>query len=183
MKIKNFKIAGLKLIKTKIHYDKRGFFKEIYKEKILKKKFLFYVMSYSKKNVLRGLHLQTKKPQAKLITVMNGKILDVAVDLRKKSKNFGKYYSIIISKKSNFSLYIPEGFAHGFLTLTGSAEFLYKTNNYYSAESERSILWKDNVINIQWPSLGTIKPILTEKDMASPSFNEAELPFPEQLRI
>ena len=90
MKIKNFKIVGLKLIKTQIHYDKRGFFKEIYKEKILKKKFLFHVMSYSKKNVLRGLHLQTKKPQAKLITVMNGKILDVAVDLRKKSKNFGK---------------------------------------------------------------------------------------------
>ena len=91
MKIKNLKISGLKLIKTKIHHDKRGFFKEIYKDKILKKKFIFNVMSYSKKNVLRGLHLQTKKSQAKIITVMNGKILDVAVDLRKKSKNFGKY--------------------------------------------------------------------------------------------
>ena len=161
MKIKNLKISGLKLIKTKIHHDKRGFFKEIYKDKILKKKFIFNVMSYSKKNVLRGLHLQTKKSQAKIITVMNGKILDVAVDLRKKSKNFGKYYSIIISKNSDFSLYIPEGFAHGFLCLSKECTISYACTNYRDKSSEKTLDWKDKKVNIKWPIK---KPILSSKD-------------------
>ena len=111
MKIKKTKIKGLLIIKTKIYKDKRGSLKEVYQNRLIKKKsFIFDVMSVSKKNVLRGLHIQTKNSQAKLITVTNGKIFDVAVDLRKNSKTFGKFYSIIISEESDFSLYIPETF-------------------------------------------------------------------------
>ena len=102
MKLENVKIKGLKIIKSKIYKDKRGFLREVYKNKLLKDTFLFDVMSHSKKNVLRGLHIQTKKLQAKIITVTYGKILDVAVDLRKNSKTFGKYFSIIISQNSEF---------------------------------------------------------------------------------
>ena len=132
------KIKDIKKVKTKIFKDKRGFFKEIYKNKILKKKFIFDVMSYSKKGVLRGLHIQTKFPQAKLITVTSGKIMDVAVDLRKNSKSFGKYYSTIISQDSDFSLFIPEGFAHGFLCLSQTCTINYKCSEYRNKKSEKT---------------------------------------------
>ena len=126
MKIKNVNITGLKIIKTKIFFDNRGFFKEVFRNNLIKKNFKFDVMSSSKKNVIRGLHIQTKKPQAKVITVVSGKIMDVAVDLRKNSKTFGKYYSLIISDKSEYSFYIPEGFAHGFLCLSDKCKVYYK---------------------------------------------------------
>ena len=129
MKIISTKIKDIKKIKTKIFRDKRGFFKEIYQNKLLKKNFIFDVMSYSKKGVLRGLHIQTKLPQAKIITVTNGKIMDVAVDLRKNSKTFGKYFSVIISQDSDFSLFIPAGFAHGFLCLSKKCNINYKYQN------------------------------------------------------
>ena len=118
MKLINTKIKGLKLIKSQIYNDKRGYLRETFINKLFKKNFVFDVMSFSKKGVLRGLHIQTIKPQAKIITVTHGKILDVVVDLRKKSKSFGKYFSIVISDKSDFSFYIPEGFAHGFLCIS-----------------------------------------------------------------
>ena len=127
MKLVKTKIEdGPKLLISDIYKDNRGFLRETFNEKILKKKFPFDIMSYSKKNVLRGLHIQLKKPQAKLITVTHGKIFDVAVDLRKKSKTFGKYVSQIISQNSNFSFYIPEGFAHGFLCLSDKCTVNYK---------------------------------------------------------
>ena len=118
MKIIKTKIKDLLILKTNIYKDKRGFFKEVFRKKILNKKFIFDCLSYSKKNILRGLHMQLKKPQAKLITVVRGKILDVVVDLRKNSKTFGKTFKIEISENSNFSLFIPGGFAHGFLCLS-----------------------------------------------------------------
>lgn len=155
------KIKDIKKVKTKIFKDKRGFFKEIYKNKILKKKFIFDVMSYSKKGVLRGLHIQTKFPQAKLITVTSGKIMDVAVDLRKNSKNFGKYYSTIISQDSDFSLFIPEGFAHGFLCLSRTCTISYKCSEYRNKKSEKTLRWDDVQTNIKWP---VKKPILSLKD-------------------
>ena len=155
------KIKDIKKVKTKIFKDKRGFFKEIYKNKILKKKFIFDVMSYSKKGVLRGLHIQTKFPQAKLITVTSGKIMDVAVDLRKNSKNFGKYYSTIISQDSDFSLFIPEGFAHGFLCLSRTCTISYKCSEYRNKKSEKTLRWDDEQVNIKWP---VKKPILSLKD-------------------
>ena len=155
------KIKDIKKVKTKIFKDKRGFFKEIYKNKILKKKFIFDVMSYSKKGVLRGLHIQTKFPQAKLITVTSGKIMDVAVDLRKNSKSFGKYFSTIISQDSDFSLFIPEGFAHGFLCLSQTCTINYKCSEYRNKKSEKTLRWDDVQTNIKWP---VKKPILSLKD-------------------
>ena len=162
MKLVNTKIKdGPKLLISDIYKDNRGFLRETFNEKILKKKFPFDIMSYSKKNVLRGLHIQLKKPQAKLITVTHGKIFDVAVDLRKKSKTFGKYVSQIISQNSNFSFYIPEGFAHGFLCLSDKCTVNYKCSNYREPKSEKTLSWNDKNISINWPIK---KPILSTKD-------------------
>ena len=125
MKIIKTKFKGLKIIKSKIYYDNRGYFREIAKKKILDKNFLFDCMSQSKKNVLRGLHFQKKNPQAKLVTVAYGKIFDVAVDLRKNSKTFGKYFSIILSDNVGISIIIPEGFAHGFYCMSSKCIVYY----------------------------------------------------------
>ena len=162
MKLINTKIKDLKIIKTQIYKDKRGFLKEVFQKKILNNKdFPFDIMSYSKKNVLRGLHIQLNKPQAKIITVTHGKIFDVAVDLRKKSKTFGKYFSLIISDKDDFSFFIPEGFAHGFMCLSKECTVNYKCSNYRDQKSEKTILWNEKKLNIRWPSK---KPILSNKD-------------------
>ena len=170
MKLINTKIKSLKIIKTNIYKDKRGFLKEVFKKKILNNKdFPFDVMSFSKKNVLRGLHIQTKKFQAKIITVTHGKIFDVAVDLRKKSKTFGKYYSLIISDKDDFSFYIPEGFAHGFLCLSKECTINYKCSNYRNKSSEKTIAWNDKKLKIKWPIK---KPILSKKDTHGYSLDE-----------
>ena len=163
MKLINTKIKdGPKIIKTIIYKDKRGFLKETFNNRLFKNKnFPFDIMSYSKKNVLRGLHLQLKKPQSKIITVTHGKIFDVAIDLRKNSKTFGKYVSIVISDTDNFSFFIPEGFAHGFLCLSKKCTVNYKCSNYRNAKSERTLSWNDKKIDIKWPIK---KPILSKKD-------------------
>ena len=169
MKIIKTKIKGLVLLSTNIYKDRRGFFKEIEKEKILKKKFVFDCFSYSKKNTLRGLHLQTKNSQAKIVTVVQGKILDVVVDLRKKSKTYGNYFSIRISQDSNFSIYIPENFAHGFLCLSKECAVYYKCTKYRDKNSETTIKWNDNKLNIKWPIR---RPILSEKDKQGIKFDD-----------
>jgi len=169
MKIIKTNIKDLILLETNVYKDNRGFFKEVEKNRILKKKFVFDCFSYSKKNTLRGLHLQTKKSQAKIITVVQGKILDVVVDLRKKSKTFGKFFSIEISQDSNFSLFIPENFAHGFLCLSKNCAVYYKCTNYRDKKSETTIKWNDKSLNIKWP---ISKPILSKKDKMGLSFNE-----------
>ena len=162
MKLINTKLQGPKIIKSIIYKDKRGYLKETYQKKILKDlDFPFDVMSFSKKNVLRGIHIQTKNLQAKIITVTYGKIFDVAVDLRPKSKTFGKYVSLTISNKDDFSFYIPKGFGHGFLCLSKECTINYKCSNYRDAKSEVTINWKDQLININWP---VKKPILSFKD-------------------
>ena len=162
MKLLKTKIDGPKIIKTNIYRDNRGFLKEVYKKNIFYNlDFPFDVMSYSKKNVLRGLHIQTKNSQAKIITVTHGKIFDVAVDLRKKSKTFGKYVGITISQNDDFSFYIPEGFAHGFLCLSAECTVNYKCSRYREVSSEKTLSWNDKKINIKWPIK---KPILSNKD-------------------
>ena len=161
MRLLKTKIKDLLIIKTNIYKDNRGFFKEIEKFKILKKKFIFDCLSFSKKNTLRGLHLQRKKQQAKIITVAQGKILDVVVDLRKKSKTYGKHFSIEISHNSDFSLFIPSGFAHGFLCLSKTCLVYYKCTNYRDQKSEITLKWNDKALNINWPIK---KPILSLKD-------------------
>ena len=162
MKLINTKIDGPKIIKTKIFNDKRGFFKEVYQKKIMPNiDFPFDIMSYSTKNVLRGMHIQTKKSQAKIITVTHGKVLDVAVDLRRKSQTFGQYVAVKISYKDDFSFYIPEGFAHGFLCLSKECTVNYKCSQYRNELSEKTLAWDDKDVNINWPIK---KPILSEKD-------------------
>tara|TARA_B100000768_G_scaffold104653_1_gene97202 strand:- start:128 stop:649 length:522 start_codon:yes stop_codon:yes gene_type:complete len=162
MKLLKTKIEGPVIIKTKIFKDNRGYLKETYRKNILNEKnFPFDVMSFSKKNVLRGLHIQSKKAQAKIITVTHGKILDVAVDLRKNSKSFGKYVSLIMSDKSDFSFYIPEGFAHGFLCLSKVCTVNYKCSQYRVSTSEKTLRWNDPIVNIKWLIK---KPILSDKD-------------------
>ena len=169
MKLIKTKIKDLLIVKTNIYKDNRGFFKEIEKFKILKKKFIFDCLSFSKKNTLRGLHLQTKRSQAKIITVAQGKILDVVVDLRKKSKTYGKHFSIEISHDSDFSLFIPEGFAHGFMCLSKTCLVYYKCTNYRDKKSEITIKWNDKNLNIKWPIK---KPILSKKDRFGTSFSD-----------
>ncbi len=161
MKLLKTKIKGLLIVKTNIYKDNRGFFKEVEKFKILKKKFIFDCLSFSKKNTLRGLHLQQNKPQAKIITVAQGKILDVVVDLRKQSKTYGKHFSVQISQNSNFSLFIPEGFAHGFMCLSKTCLVYYKCTNYRDQDSEITLKWDDKDLKIKWP---TKNPILSKKD-------------------
>lgn len=161
MKLIKTKLKDLLIIKTKIFKDNRGFFKEVEKNKILKKKFIFDCFSFSKKNTLRGLHLQKRKEQAKIITVTQGKILDVVVDLRKNSETFGKHFAINMSQKSDFSLYIPKGFAHGFICLSKSCVVYYKCTNYRDKKSEVTIKWNDRDLKIKWP---INKPILSKKD-------------------
>ena len=162
MKLIKTNIKDPKIIKTKIFKDNRGFLREVFKENLIKdKKFIFNLMSFSKKNVLRGLHIQTKNSQAKIITVTHGKIFDVVVDLRKKSKTFKKSYSIIISDKSDFSFYVPEGFAHGFLCLSKECTINYSCSNYRNSNSELTLDWEDEQLGIKWP---TKKPILSKKD-------------------
>ena len=162
MKLIKTKIPGPLIIKTKIYYDKRGFLKETFRNNLFKNiKFPFDIMSFSKKRVLRGLHIQTNKSQAKIITVTHGKIFDVAVDLRKNSKTFGKYISLIISENSDFSIYIPKGFAHGFLCLSKQCTINYKCSEYRHSKSEKTLSWNDPKVNIKWP---ISNPILSKKD-------------------
>ena len=162
MKLINTKIPGPLIIKTKIYNDKRGFLKETFRNNLFKNiKFPFDIMSSSKKKVLRGLHIQADKSQAKIITVTHGKIFDVAVDLRKNSKTFGKYVSLIISENSDFSFYVPKGFAHGFLCLSKKCTVNYKCSEYRHSKYEKTLSWNDPKINIKWPILN---PILSEKD-------------------
>jgi len=168
MKLIKTKIAGLKLIKSQIFKDKRGYLRETFRNKLIKKEFIFDVMSFSKRGVLRGLHIQIERSQAKIITVTHGKVLDVAVDLRKKSKTFGKYFSIVISDKSDFSFYIPEGFAHGFLCLSENCTLNYKCSEYRHPKSETTLKWDDKSVNIKWPIK---KPLLSKKDQNGKSLD------------
>ena len=161
MKLLKTKINNLLIIKTNIYKDNRGFFKEIEQFRILKKKFIFDCLSFSKKNTLRGLHLQRKNQQAKIITVVQGKILDVVVDLRKKSKTYGKHFSVEISHDSDFSLFIPAGFAHGFMCLSKTCFVYYKCTNYRDQKSEVTIKWDDKDLDIKWPIKN---PTLSNKD-------------------
>ena len=157
------------IIKTKKFQDQRGYFRELFLEKHIKKKLIFTVVSKSKKNVLRGIHMQKKKMQGKYISVIKGKILDVAIDCRKKSQTFGKHFKIILSDKNATSLYIPPGFAHGFLAMEKENILVYSCTNYRDANSEISIFWNDKNLNINWPIK---KPILSKKDSLALSFDK-----------
>ena len=167
--IKKTQFKDLLIFKNFCYRDTRGYFKELLKEKNFKKKFPFTVMSYSKKNVIRGLHLQTKNTQGKFISVLKGKIFDVAVDLRKNSKTFGKYYQSILSERNGLSIYIPPGFAHGFCALERENYVIYSCTKYRDKKSEVGIKFNDKNLNIKWP---TKKPIISFKDKNNLSLSE-----------
>lgn len=169
MKIINTKIKDLRIIQHSRHIDKRGNLKETYNKKIINfEKFVFEYVVLSKKNVLRGLHFQTKFQQAKLITVLKGKILDVVVDLRKKSKTFGKTFSIVLSEQNCKSLYVPSGFAHAYYCYSNLNIVYYKLSNFYKPKFESGIIWNDDYLKIKWPIK---KPILSNKDKKLKKFN------------
>ena len=169
MKIIKTKFKELIIYESKNFIDNRGYFRELTIEKIIKKKLVFTVVSKSKKNVLRGLHMQRNNMQGKYLSVVKGKILDVVVDCRKNSKTFGKIYKIILSQKNSKSIYIPAGFLHGFLGLEDENIVVYGCTKYRDKESEIGVMWNDPNLDISWPIK---KPITSIKDKQNISYKE-----------
>jgi dTDP-4-dehydrorhamnose 3,5-epimerase len=172
-------IPEVVLIEPQVFGDERGFFFESFNqaqfEKAIGQSVQFVQDNHSRsvKNVLRGLHYQIQQPQGKLVRVVQGEVFDVAVDLRKSSATFGQWVGEILSADNKRQLWIPEGFAHGFVVLSETAEFLYKTTDYYAPEHERSVLWNDTTLQIEWPP--GIRPILSAKDALGQAFTEAQV--------
>ena len=169
MKIIKTKFKELLIYESKNFIDNRGYFRELTIEKIIKKKLVFTVVSKSKKNVLRGLHMQKNNMQGKYLSVVKGKILDVVVDCRKNSKTFGKHYKIILSQKNSKSIYIPAGFLHGFLGLGDENIVVYGCTKYRDKDSEIGVIWNDPILGINWPIK---KPITSIKDKQNISYKE-----------
>ena len=176
MKLIKTKFKDLLIYQRSSHQDSRGYFRELFLKKNINKNFIFDYFSLSKKNVIRGIHIQLKKPQAKLITVFSGKIFDVVVDCRVRSKTFGKCFSIILYANKNKSLFIPSGFAHGFCSLSNNTILHYKCTNYRDKNSETGIIWNDKTLKIKWPIKN---PIVSSKDKKNYIFKN----FIKKLRL
>lgn len=179
MKASSVHIAGIVVLEPKVFSDERGFFFESYNQKTLAAlgidvSFVQDNHSMSRRGALRGIHYQVRNPQAKLIRVVSGEVFDVAVDLRRSSPTFGRWFSLILSASNKLQLYIPVGFGHAFLTLSETAEMLYKASDFYAPEHERCIRWDDPDLAIDWPAAG--ERIVSEKDAGGSFFREAELP-------
>jgi dTDP-4-dehydrorhamnose 3,5-epimerase len=174
------KIPEVFIIEPKVFGDERGFFFESFNQKVFAEKtgvkdtFVQDNHSRSVKGVLRGLHYQIQQAQGKLVRVVVGEVFDVAVDIRKNSPSFGEWVGCILSEKNKRQFWVPPGFAHGFLVTSDTADFLYKTTDYYAPQYERSILWNDPDIGIDWP-LDGITPVLSKKDEAANPFKTAEI--------
>ena len=168
MKLKS-SFKDLLLIKNKSFKDKRGYFKELIRENVINKKFPFLVMSFSKKNVIRGLHIQTTDSQGKFITVLKGRIFDIAIDLRKNSKTFSKVFKCILSERNNKSIFIPPGFAHGFQALDNENYIVYSCTKYRNKKSETTIKFNEKEFKIKWPNK---KFVISAKDRNGISFSE-----------
>ena len=172
-------IPDVFIIEPKVFGDDRGFFMESFNEKTFREKtgvqanFVQDNHSRSTKNVLRGLHYQIKQAQGKLVRVVLGEVYDVAVDIRKSSPTFGQWTGCLLSEANKRQFWVPAGFAHGFVVLSHTADFLYKTTDYYAPEYERSILWNDPELNIDWKITG--EPLLSAKDKAGVPLKEAEV--------
>lgn len=173
-------LPGVLIIEPKVFGDERGFFYESFNAKAFKEttgvevQFVQDNHSRSQKGVLRGLHYQLQNTQGKLVRVTAGEVLDVAVDIRRSSPHFGKWVSVRLSADNHRQLWVPQGFAHGFVVLSEYAEFLYKTTDYYDPTSERSLLWNDPQLNIDW-QLGDITPQLSGKDQAASLLQHADV--------
>lgn len=179
MQFTRLAIPDVILFEPKVFDDERGFFFESFNQKLFEnavgRKANFVQDNHSKsvKGVLRGLHYQIKQPQGKLVRVVAGEVFDVALDIRKPSPTFGQWVGAILSAKNKKQLWVPEGFAHGFVTLSESAEFLYKTTDFFAPQYERSILWNDQAIGIDWHYEGV--PNVSKKDAAASLLKDAEV--------
>ena len=180
MKVTPTALPEVLILEPKVFGDARGFFMESFNDRAfgeatgLNLKFVQDNHSRSTRGVLRGLHYQIQQPQGKLVRVVRGSVFDVAVDIRRSSANFGKWVGFELSEENNRQLWVPPGFAHGFLVTSDSADFLYKTTDYYAPEFERSVAWDDVAIGIQWP-LADTKPRLSAKDLAGTLLASAEV--------
>mgnify|MGYP005623286205 CR=1 FL=1 len=179
MKVHTTHISDVLILEPKVFGDDRGFFLESWNQKNLREQAgidEFFVQdnhSKSSKGILRGLHYQLEQPQGKLVRVATGRVLDVVVDIRKSSPTFGQHFSIELNDQNHLQLWVPSGMAHGFVVLSDIADFMYKTTDYYAPQYERSILWNDVDLNIDW-HLDGITPSLSDKDKEGVSFKSAE---------
>jgi dTDP-4-dehydrorhamnose 3,5-epimerase len=180
MKVIPTSIPDVLVIEPKVFGDARGFFYESFNQKAFEDAtgistlFVQDNHSRSSRGVLRGLHYQIRQPQGKLVRVVRGAVFDVAVDIRRTSLTFGKWFGIELSDENHRQLWVPPGLAHGFLVLSEIADFLYKTTDYYAPENERCIAWNDPAVGIEWPDTG-IPPVLSIKDSSGRNLSEAEL--------
>lgn len=163
----------------KVFGDERGFFMETFRQTILEEYGINYDFvqdnhSSSSRGVLRGLHYQVVRPQGKLVRVIAGEVYDVAVDLRRSSATFGQHVGVVLSAENRKIFWVPPGFAHGFIVLSERAEFIYKCTEYYAPEHDRSLLWNDPELNIQWMGLDSSEPILSDKDRCAGILADAE---------
>lgn len=178
MKATQQAIPDVIVFEPRVFGDERGFFFESFNQKVFEEvvgrpvQFVQDNHSRSVKNVLRGLHYQIQQPQGKLVRVAQGEVYDVAVDLRRSSPTFGKWVGVLLSAENKRQLWIPEGFAHGFVVLSETAEFLYKTTDYWAPEHERSLAWNDPQVGIEWPFEG--EPSLSAKDARAVAFDAAD---------
>lgn len=170
-------IKGMYVIEPAVFGDSRGYFMETYQYEEFKNAGLDMVFvqdnqSKSKRGVLRGLHYQKRNSQGKLVRVVSGEVYDVGVDLRKGSETFGQYYGVVLSAENKRQFYVPEGFAHGFVVLSDTAEFVYKCTNYYDPSSEAGILWNDPDLAIEWPITADMEILLSDKDKIQQTFKQ-----------
>lgn len=178
MQVHKTDLPDVLIIEPRVFGDDRGFFYESFNQRRFEEltganpQFVQDNHSRSARNVLRGLHYQIRQPQGKLVRVVAGEVFDVAVDMRRTSKTFGKWTGVVLSAENKRQMWVPAGFAHGFLVLSESAEFLYKTTDYYAPEHERAVRWDDPDIGIAWPLQGA--PLLSAKDEAAASLGQAE---------
>lgn len=182
MRVERTPLPDVLLLEPKVFGDARGFFLESYNRRVFEQatgvgaEFVQDNHSRSARGVLRGLHYQLQQPQGKLVRVTAGEVYDIAVDLRRSSPAFGRWYGVKLSADNQRQLWVPTGFAHGFLVLSEYAEFLYKTTDYYAPQHERCIAWNDPDLAIQWPLLDGLKePLLSTKDKAGVRFRDAEV--------
>lgn len=172
-------LADVVLIRPRVFADGRGYFLETWEERKfaaagIDAKFVQDNHSHSARNVLRGLHYQVRQPQGKLVRVVTGAVFDVAVDIRRSSPTFGHWIGTELSEDNHHMLWVPPGFAHGFLVLSEHADFIYRCTDFYAPEHERTILWNDPNLGITWPSTGSEGPVLSAKDAAGVSWQQAE---------
>ena len=174
-------LEGVLILEPKVFGDARGFFMESYNRRDfaaatgLDVDFVQDNHSRSRRGVLRGLHYQIKQPQGKLVRVVRGAVVDVAVDIRRSSPTFGRWAGVELSEDNQRQFWIPPGFAHGFLVLSESADFLYKASDWYAPEHERGIAWNDPAIGVEWPLDAIGEPLLSDKDRAAPPLAQAEV--------